>query len=52
LEHSDVTAVVTGSSRSAPHLTLAREAMKVELSRAEFAEIDKWFTVAAGTTGH
>ena len=43
LHHREVTAVVTGPARGAPHLELAARAVDVDLSDADFAEIESWF---------
>lgn len=46
LHHPDVTAVVTGPSRRAPHLGLASQALEVELSDAEFTHFEASFASA------
>ena len=45
--HPHVAAAVTGPSRTAPHLALAREAIGVDLSGEEIDLIRTWFTDAA-----
>jgi aryl-alcohol dehydrogenase-like predicted oxidoreductase len=47
LHHHEVTAVVAGPARRAPHLELAAHAVEVDLSDEEFAEIESWFASAA-----
>lgn len=44
--HPDVTASVVGPSRHGPHLSLARQALEVELTATEFHEIGDWFSRA------
>ena len=46
LHHQDVTAVVTGPSRRSPHLELADQAIGVEMSPEEWAEIESWFATS------
>ncbi len=46
LHHRDVTAVITGPSRRAPHLGLASQAVDVVLSDSDFAEIESRFASA------
>jgi aryl-alcohol dehydrogenase-like predicted oxidoreductase len=46
LHHADVTAVVTGPSRRAPHLGLASQALEVALSDAEFTHFEASFASA------
>jgi 1-deoxyxylulose-5-phosphate synthase len=41
--HDAVTALISGPARSAPHLGLAAEALRVELSPKQHAEITAWF---------
>jgi aryl-alcohol dehydrogenase-like predicted oxidoreductase len=47
LHHRQVTSVVTGPSRRAPHLELPTLALDVVLSEADFDEIESWFVSAA-----
>jgi len=49
LHHREVTAVVAGPARRAPHLELAAHAVDVDLSDEEFAEIQSWFAFAAAS---
>jgi aryl-alcohol dehydrogenase-like predicted oxidoreductase len=46
LHHDEVTALVAGPARQAPHLELAANAMNIDLSDEEFAEIESWFARA------
>ena len=47
LHHHEVTAVVAGPARRAPHLELAAHAVDVDLADEEFAKIESWFASAA-----
>jgi 1-deoxyxylulose-5-phosphate synthase len=47
LHHRQVTAIVTGPSRRAPHLELAAQSVDVALSEADFTQIESWFFFAA-----
>ena len=49
LHHREVTAVITGPARGAPHLELAARAVDVTLSDADFAEIESWFASATAS---
>lgn len=43
LHCGDVAAVVTGPARRSPHLGLAAQALQLQLSDSELAEIESWF---------
>ena len=43
IHHDAVTALISGPARSAPHLGLAAEALRVELTPVQHAEITAWF---------
>jgi len=48
IRHDDVTALITGPARAAPHLGLAAEALRLALDDADFAALDLLFRSAAG----
>jgi 1-deoxyxylulose-5-phosphate synthase len=46
----DVTALITGPSRSAPHLSLAAQALDLHLGDGAVAELTEWFRAATHAT--
>lgn len=47
LHHRQVTAIVTGPTRRAPHLELAAQSVDVVLSEADFTQIESWLLFVA-----
>ena len=47
IHHDDVTALITGPGRTAPHLTVAAEALRVELDHETASELTEAFCSAA-----
>jgi aryl-alcohol dehydrogenase-like predicted oxidoreductase len=43
---NDVTALITGPSRAAPHLGIAAEALELELASGVVEEVTEWFRTA------
>ena len=43
MHHADVTAAISGPARTAAHLGLATEALRVQLAPDQHTEIETWF---------